>query len=183
MYPSLGFAWGRRRTGCEEAHHRAGLQAESSAPSRARHGGGPGRRRAGGASLCVSFSFGLWALLIPGGTMPAAPWLCPDRRGSGWTLGGVGPPQREGSRAVKSLIKGRQLPEGGMREASLADQPLWAWYLHHQSVHLQSRRGQAPRATGEASKPQTGLSNHPRSRMKLGPESVSCLPGLTPLTS
>lgn len=45
--------------------------------------------RAGGAWLCILFNFGhrtskkLWALLIPGGTMPAATWLCPGRRGSG----------------------------------------------------------------------------------------------------
>lgn len=50
--------------------------------------------------------------------MPAATWLRPGRRGSGWTLGGAGPQQREGRRAIKSLIRGRWLPEGG-RLASL----------------------------------------------------------------
>lgn len=72
-----------------------------------------------GAWPCILFNFGhrpskeLWALLIPGGTMPATTWLCPGRRGSGWTLGGAGPQQREGRRAIKSLIRGRQLPERG----------------------------------------------------------------------
>lgn len=74
---------------------------------------------AGGAWLCILFKFRhrpneeLWALLIPGGTMPAATWLCPGHRDSGWTLGGTDPQQGEGKRAIKSLIKGRQLSEGG----------------------------------------------------------------------
>lgn len=55
----------------------------------------------------------LWALLIPGGTVPAAAWLCPGHRDCGWTLGGADPQQGEGKRAIKSLIKGRQLSEGG----------------------------------------------------------------------
>lgn len=74
---------------------------------------------AGGAGLCILFNSGhrsskeLWFLLIPGGTTPAATWLGPGHRDSGRTLGGADPQQREGRRAIKSLIKGRQLPKGG----------------------------------------------------------------------
>ena len=92
--------------------------------------------RADGAWLCILFSCRhrpsgeLWTPLIPGGTMPAATGLCPDPRGSGWTLRGASPQQGEGRRAIKSLMKGRQLSEGG-REASLTDQKACAWYFHH----------------------------------------------------
>lgn len=65
------------------------------------------------------FNFGhrpseeLWVLLIPGGTMPTATWLCPGHTDTRRTFGGADPQQREGRRAIKSLITGRQLPEGG----------------------------------------------------------------------
>jgi len=56
-------------------------------------------------------SCGPW--LIPGGTMPAATWLCFGPKGSGWTLGGASPWQEEVRRAIKVLMKEKQPSKRG----------------------------------------------------------------------